>query len=107
MSRYLKKGKSESDIKNADADIRKTVEKIIKDVEENGDDAVRKYAASFDNWSPGSFRLTDSQIKTIVDRTPQQVKDDIRFAQQQIRFFAEQQRASISDIEIETLPGVF
>lgn len=107
MSRYLKKGKSESDIKNADADIRKTVEKIIKDVEENGDDAVRRYAASFDNWSPGSFRLTDSQIKTIVDRTPQQVKDDIRFAQQQIRFFAEQQRASISDIEIETLPGVF
>ena len=107
MSRYLKKGKSESDIKNADADIRKTVEKIIRDVEENGDIAVRKYAASFDGWSPGSFRLTDSQIKTIVDRTPQQVKDDIRFAQQQIRFFAEQQRASISDIEIETLPGVF
>lgn len=107
MSRYLKKGKSESDIKNADADIRKTVGKIISDVEENGDLAVRKYAASFDNWQPGSFRLTDSQIKTIVDRMPQQVKDDIRFAQQQIRFFAEQQRASISDIEIETLPGVF
>ncbi|MGN7722408.1 histidinol dehydrogenase [Chitinophaga sp. 22620] len=107
MSRYLKKGKSESDIRNADADIRKTVEKIIRDVEENGDLAVRKYAASFDGWSPGSFRLTDSEIRTIVDRTPQQVKDDIRFAQQQIRFFAEQQRASISDIEIETLPGVF
>lgn len=107
MSRYLKKGKSESDIRNADADIRKTVEKIIRDVEENGDGAVRKYAASFDGWSPGSFRLTDTEIRTIVDRTPQQVKDDIRFAQQQIRFFAEQQRASISDIEIETLPGVF
>ena len=107
MSRYLKKGKSESDIKNADADIRKTVGKIISDVEENGDLAVRKYAASFDNWRPDSFRLTDSQIKTIVDGMPQQVKDDIRFAQQQIRFFAEQQRASISDIEIETLPGVF
>ncbi|SEL56392.1 sulfopropanediol 3-dehydrogenase [Chitinophaga rupis] len=107
MSRYLKKGKSESDIKNADADIRKTVGKIISDVEENGDFAVRKYAASFDNWQPASFRLTDSQIKTIVDGIPQQVKDDIRFAQQQIRFFAEQQRASISDIEIETLPGVF
>lgn len=107
MSRYLKKGKSESDIKNADADIRKTVEKIIRDVEENGDLAVRKYAASFDGWSPGSFRLTDHEIKTIVERTPQRVKDDIRFAQQQIRFFAEQQRASIADIEIETLPGVF
>jgi sulfopropanediol 3-dehydrogenase len=107
MSRYLKKGKSESDIRNTDAEIRKTVEKIIKDVEENGDLAVRRYAASFDNWSPASFRLTDSQIKAIVDRTPQQVKDDIRFAQQQIRFFAEQQLASISDIEIETRPGVF
>ena len=57
MSRYLKKGKSESDIKNTDADIRKTVEKIIRDVEENGDLAVRQYAASFDNWSPASFRL--------------------------------------------------
>jgi sulfopropanediol 3-dehydrogenase len=107
MSRYLKKGKSESDIKDADADIRKAVEKIIRDVEENGDLAVRKYAASFDNWSPGSFRLTDSQIKAIVDHTPQQVKDDIRFAQQQVRFFAEQQRGSILDLEIETLPGVF
>lgn len=107
MSRYLKKGKSESDIRNTDAEIRKIVEKIIKDVEENGDLAVRRYAASFDNWSPASFRLTDSQIKAIVDRTPQQVKDDIRFAQQQIRFFAEQQLASISDIEIETRPGVF
>ncbi|GEP98469.1 histidinol dehydrogenase [Chitinophaga cymbidii] len=107
MSRYLKKGKSESDIRNADADVRKSVEKIIRDIEENGDAAVRKYAAAFDNWSPASFRLTDAQIKTIVDGTPQQVKDDILFAQQQIRFFAEQQRASISDIEIETLPGVF
>lgn len=107
MSRYLKKGKSESDIRNADADVRKSVEKIIRDIEENGDMAVRKYAGAFDNWSPASFRLTDAQIKAIVDGTPQQVKDDILFAQRQIRFFAEQQRASISDIEIETLPGVF
>ncbi|RPE09211.1 histidinol dehydrogenase [Chitinophaga lutea] len=107
MSRYLKKGKSESDIRNADADTRKTVADMIKAVEEEGDAAVRRFAASFDNWLPESFRLTDGQIREIVDRTPQQVKDDIRFAQQQIRFFAEQQRASILDIEIETLPGVF
>lgn len=107
MTRFLKKGKSESDLKNADSGVRKTVGKIIKDIEENGDLAVRKYAASFDSWPPDAFRLTEDQIKEIVQRTPEQVIQDILFAQQQIRFFAEKQLASISDIEIETLPGVF
>lgn len=107
MTRFLKKGKSESDIKNADSGVRKTVGKIIKDIEENGDLAVRKYAASFDSWPPDAFRLTDDQITEIVQRTPKQVIQDILFAQGQIRFFAEKQLASISDIEVETLPGVF
>ncbi|SIO54827.1 histidinol dehydrogenase [Chitinophaga niabensis] len=107
MTRFLKKGKSESDLKNADSGVRKTVGKIIKDIEENGDLAVRKYAASFDSWPPDAFRLTKDQIKEIVQRTPEQVIQDILFAQQQIRFFAEKQLASIADIEVETLPGVF
>jgi sulfopropanediol 3-dehydrogenase len=107
MAKFLKKGKSESDIKAADSTVRETVKKIIKDIEENGDAAVRNYAKTFDQWSPVSFRLTDAEIKEIIDRTPQQVIADILFAQKQIRFFAEQQRASITDIEVETIPGVF
>ena len=107
MAKFLKKGKSESEIKTADSKVKETVEKIIKDIEENGDAAVRNYAKSFDQWSPASFRLTDAEIKEIVDRTPEQVIADILFAQKQIRFFAEQQRASITDIEVETIPGVF
>jgi len=107
MAKFLKKGKSESDIKAADSKVKETVERIIKDIEEHGDVAVRQYAKTFDQWSPVSFRLTDAEIKEVVDRTPQQVITDILFAQKQIRFFAEQQRASITDIEVETIPGVF
>jgi len=107
MARFLKKGKSASEIKAADMKVRDTVENIIKDIEDNGDLAVRQYSATFDKWSPESFRLTDEEICGIVARTPRQVKDDILFAQQQIRYFAEQQLASISDIEVETLPGIF
>jgi sulfopropanediol 3-dehydrogenase len=107
MARFLKEGMSVKDIRASDLKIRETVEVIIRDIEEGGDMAVRKYSTSFDKWSPGSFLLTDEQIKEIVDRTPQQVKDDILFAQRQIRHFAQQQLATISDMEIETLPGVF
>ncbi|MBN9384693.1 MAG: histidinol dehydrogenase [Chitinophagaceae bacterium] len=107
MARFFKKGKSASDIKAADVKVRDTVENIIKDIENNGDLAVRKYSTVFDKWNPESFRLTDDEIREIVARTPRQVKDDILFAQQQIRYFAEQQLASILDIEVETLPGVF
>ena len=107
MARYIKKGKSEDEINEADSRVRKTVERIIKDVVLNGDKAVREYSASFDNWVPESFRLTTNQIQEILDHTPDHVIEDILFAQKQIRFFAEQQRASITDIEVETLPGVF
>lgn len=107
MARYLKKGKSEFEIRDANSKIRKTVGKIIQEIEENGDIAVRRYSGVFDNWLPEAFRLTERQIKEIVDRTPQPVIDDILFAQTQIRSFAKQQRASVLDIEVETLPGVF
>jgi len=107
MARFLKKGKSASEVKAGDSKVRDAVALIIRDIEEGGDTAVRKCSAKFDKWSPESFRLTDAQIREIIDRTPQQVKNDILFAQQQIRYFAQQQLASISDIEIETLPGVF
>lgn len=107
MTQYLKRGCSESAIKAADAYVKETVRQMIADIEQHGDDAVRKYAASLDNWAPVTFRLTGGQIKEIADSIPEQVCRDILFAQKQIRFFAEQQRASILDIEVETLPGVF
>jgi sulfopropanediol 3-dehydrogenase len=107
MARFLKKGKTGSEIRESDLEVREAVGKIIKEIEEKGDVALLKYSDAFDHWSPESFRLTDNQIKEIIDRTPPTVIDDIMFAQQQIRFFAEQQRASILDIEVETLPGVF
>jgi sulfopropanediol 3-dehydrogenase len=107
MAEVLKSGRSASELKDADIRVKETVQKIIRDIEVNGDEAVRKYSEKFDYWSPTLFRLTDQTIREIMDNMPQQVIDDIKFAQKQIRFFAEQQRASVSDIEIETLPGVF
>lgn len=106
MAKFLKKGKSETEIKNADSKIRETVEKLISDIEQNGDQAVRKYSESFDKWSPESFRLSEEEINNIIKATPRQVVEDILFAQKQIRSFAQEQRKSITDIEIETMPGV-
>src|SRR3982751_4769835 len=106
MVRYLKQGKSPSETKMAQIKIRETVTKIIEDVESNGDTAIKHYAASFDKWS-ANLRLSEEQIADIVGHTPKQVIDDIQFAQQQIRFFAQQQLATISELEVETLPGIF
>ncbi len=107
MAKYSKQGKSETDIKTENSEIKRKVEAIIKEIETKRDVAVREYSRLFDNWSPDSFRLTDEQVKEVMDRVPTQVIRDIQFAQQQIKFFAEQQRDSLNDIEVETLPGVF
>jgi len=107
MAEYLKAGKSESEQHQADTRVKETVAGIIAQIEKEGDAAVRSLSEKFDKWSPASFRLTDQAIKDIVASVPASVVEDIRFAQQQIRFFAEQQRASIQDIEVETRPGVF
>ncbi|MEO5998093.1 MAG: histidinol dehydrogenase, partial [Chitinophagaceae bacterium] len=80
---------------------------IIENIEQNGDAAVRDYSEKFDKWSPLSFRLTEAEIKQIISTVPAAVIEDIKFAQQQIRNFAQKQRESIKDIEVETLPGVF
>ena len=106
MATYLKKGKSITDIQEADNKVQEIVREVIKDIEKNGDSAVRKYSEKFDQWSPKSFRLTTLEIEAIVASVPEQVINDIKFAQKQIRNFAEKQRASILDIEVETLPGV-
>ncbi|WP_332630257.1 histidinol dehydrogenase [Halalkalibacter flavus] len=106
MATFFKTGKSEVEIKESNTKVQEIVSGIIKDVEENGDKAVRALAEKFDNWKAESFRLTDEQIVSIVNSVPEQTIEDIKFAQAQVRNFAEKQRECIKDLEVETLPGV-
>ncbi|MET3811251.1 histidinol dehydrogenase [Arthrobacter sp. UYEF3] len=87
-------------------EVRATVETIIDDIRNRGDAAVREYSEKFDGWSPESFRLSPEQIAEIIATLPRQVIEDITFVQDQVRRFAQAQRDSMTDIEIETLPGV-
>jgi sulfopropanediol 3-dehydrogenase len=107
MVKLIKKGITYAESGEADAQVRATVEQMLADVRTGGDAAVRSLSERLDNWSPASFRLSPEQIESIIATLPQQVIDDIRFAQTQIRNFAQIQRASIRDVEVETLPGVF
>jgi sulfopropanediol 3-dehydrogenase len=86
--------------------VRDTVRGIIEDIRRRGDAAVREYSDKFDKWNPESFRLSQAEIEQVVADLPTQVVDDIEFAQAQVRRFAEHQRASMQDFEVETLPGV-
>jgi sulfopropanediol 3-dehydrogenase len=79
---------------------------VISDVRDNGDEAVRRYSEKFDNWSPESFELAPDDIERIVGTLPRQIIEDIEFVQRQVRSFATHQRASMLDVEVETLPGV-
>lgn len=106
MTTYIKRGKTSTQQQNEDLKVREIVEGIIEDIRSNGDTGVRKYSERFDQWSPASFRLTDEEIDRIVAAVPESVIADIQFAQTQIRRFAHHQRASISDLEVETIPGV-
>lgn len=107
MKRIIKKGITYAESKDADAKVRAIVEGMLNDISERGDAAVRELSTRLDKWSPGSFRLSDEQIENIVADLPQQVLDDIKFAQTQIRNFAQHQKDALKDIEVETLPGVF
>lgn len=106
MARYLKRGKAPEEVAEADAKVRTTVEEILADIERRGDQAVKELSERFDQWSPESFRLNDGEIASAIDLVPEQDLDDIRFAQAQVRNFAEQQKACLTDLEVETLPGV-
>jgi sulfopropanediol 3-dehydrogenase len=88
------------------AQVRSTVEGILTDIEKRGDAAVREYSAKFDKWAPETFRLTQDQIDACVAALTPQALADIKFAQAQIRRFAQIQKSSMHDVEIETLPGV-
>lgn len=106
MARYLKHGIDAETKMQTDTKVRETVENILADLEARGDEAVREYSEKFDNWSPESYRLDRDAIDACYDALTDQEKDDIRFAQEQVRNFAQIQRDSMKDVEVETLPGV-
>ena len=104
---WLKRGKPEAERAADDAKTRATVETVLTDIAARGDTAVRDLSRKFDRYDPPAFRLTGSEIEAAIQQVAPRVMEDIRFAQTQIRRFAEAQRASMTDIEVETLPGVF
>ena len=106
MIRYLKRGKDAQTKSEADAKVRSTVETIIGAIESRGDDAVREFSRQFDNWDPADFRLSQQQIEAAIKSLSARELEDIHFAQKQIRHFAQVQRDSMKDVEVETLPGV-
>ncbi len=106
MIRYLKRGKDAQTQADDDSKVRTTVEGILKNIESRGDDAVREYSKKFDSWDPADFRLSQAAIEAAVKQLSPRELQDIQFAQTQVRNFAQLQRDSMKDIEVETLPGV-
>ena len=106
MIRYLKRGKDASAKAEADAEVRKIVDEILRNIESKGDEAVRAYSKQFDQWDPADFKLSQDEIKKAVSKLSARELDDIQFAQKQVKRFAEIQRASMLPVEVETMPGV-
>ena len=104
--KYLKRGKAMTERAADDAKTRAVVEATLQDIEARGDAAVRELSAKFDNYTPKAFRLSDSDIASIVAKVSEREMADIRFAHEQVVKFAQAQRDSMLDIELETLPGV-
>ncbi len=106
MAQYLKRGASAADKARGSRQVRDTVEEILDSIEARGDAAIRELSVKYDGWDRDSYRLTAAEIQSCIDTLrPQDIKD-IEFAQTQVRNFARIQRASIQDVEVETLPGV-
>ncbi len=106
MAKYLKHGKSLEEKENDNQRIKETVERALKQIEQGGDKAVRSLSKQFDNYNPTSFKLTSKQIDNLMSTLSKKELQDIKFAQKQVRNFAEIQKGSMSEVEIETLPGV-
>jgi sulfopropanediol 3-dehydrogenase len=106
MARHLKRGMDASAIKAADAKVRETVEGILAEIETRGEEAVRELSQKFDDWAPPSFQLTPQEIERAIGEVARRDLDDIKFAQAQVRNFAQKQKDTMRDLEIETLPGV-
>ena len=104
MATHLKRRIAQDITDEIDQKVRQTVEGILAAVKRRGDAAVREYSEQFDKWTPK--KLSKADIDAILAKVAPGTLSDIKFAQAQIRNFAEHQRAAIRDIEVETLPGV-
>jgi sulfopropanediol 3-dehydrogenase len=103
---YLKRGKPGAERAEDDAKTKSVVEATLKDIELRGDAAIRDLSCKFDNYTPASFRLSDKEINDLIASLSDRELADIKFAQNQVRNFAQAQRDSMLDIEVETMPGV-
>ena len=106
MARYLKTGRPPEQATADAKKVRDIVTGIIEDIESRGETALCEISEKFDKWNPPAFRLSEQQIEDCLSQLSAQTIDDIKFAQAQVRNFAQAQRSSIKDIEVETLPGV-
>ena len=106
MAEWLKRGALSDTREESDAKVRLTVEQILEDIGKRGDAAVREYSEKFDQWTPREFKLTLAEIEQAIASLPKQAIEDIKFAQTQIRNFAQVQKDALRDVEVETLPGV-
>jgi len=104
--KYLKKGKTAADKAIDDAEVSEVVKNTLKVIEEKGDSAVREFSEKFDNYSPKSYKLSSAEIDGLIANVSDRDMKDIKFAQEQVRNFAQAQRDSMQDIEVETMPGV-
>lgn len=103
---YLKRGKAEADRAEDDTKTAAVVDTTLKDIEARGDTAVRELANKFDGYDRDSYRLTQKEIDALMAKVSSRDLEDIKFAQAQVVNFAQAQRDSMRDIEVETLPGV-
>lgn len=106
MAEWLKRAEAKMAREQVDRQVRETVESVLAEIEHRGDQAVRELSAKFDGWTPEQFRLSQPEIDECLSQISPRVIHDIQFAQNQIRNFAEHQRSTLQDLEIETLPGV-
>ena len=106
MAAFLKTGTTDTEKNEENNSIKSAVEATLSEIEKHGDAAVIELSKKFDNWAPETFRLSQQDIDSCLKELTEENIKDIKFAQAQVRNFAELQRTAITDIEVETLPGV-
>jgi len=106
MIKYIKNSKSDQEKDAEDKQVRSSVEQILSDIKKDGDKAIKFYSEKFDEYLPNSFKLSENEIENCLKNVSKRDLEDIKFAQKQIRNFAEIQKGSMNDVEVETLPGV-
>lgn len=109
MPHFLKTGSpsTAASSSSAPSNVPSVVTSVIESIRADGDKAVRSFSEKFDKWSPPSFKLSDEEIKQIIDSLPEQVIKDINEVQDNVRTFAQAQKESLKDFELEIHPGVF